>query len=91
MAGMRLGNAPVGPRQAKLEYKGYMGGKTTVDWTTRSGQDFKGLLLGVLSRAEGRQLCYSSVPQNRKTPLLEEIFPLCLFVIWCQFLEQEFT
>lgn len=36
------------------------------------------------------QVCYSSVPGNRKTPLFEEIFPL-LFVTWCLFLVQEFT
>lgn len=55
------------------------------------GQDFKDLLLSALSRAEGRQLCYSSIPEKRKFPLCEEIFPLCLLIIWCWFFEQEFT
>lgn len=41
------------------------------------GQHFTDLLLAAFSRAEGRQLCYSSIPQKRKFPLFEEIFPLC--------------
>lgn len=94
VAGMRLGKMQQLLWVPDVGTAGAQGlcGRTTADQRQHDvGQDFKDRLLSVLSRGEGRQLCYSSVPEKRKFPLFKEIFPLRLLVIWHWFFEQEFT